>query len=422
MRAASRIRVLVVVGALAVPGLAGTGCEAPPAWKPPDPAVVARRPPREGPPATVRLLAPRPLDDGPAAPQDSGPAPPEVAPVVWRASSRGVTVNPLDDDPGPVLPVSAPHGHGAPVPAENDLPRELDKVTMPPYRIEPPDVLIINACRVIPRPPYRIEPLDELTIQAPPAQVLPNEPIGGAYAAGPDGQVDLGYSYGKVTVAGLTPEQARAAIAKHVAELHGIKAPAVSVALRQTRGLEQIRGEHLVRMDGTVSLGVYGDAYVAGLTLAEARAAIETLLSGMLLSPRVTVDVAAYNSKVYYVIYDGGGRGQEVIKLPLMGGETVLDAISALHGLPAASSTKRIWIARPVPGHVGCRQVLPVDWAAITEGGATNTNYQLFPGDRVYVKADHWVALENKVSKALAPFQRLFGVTLLGDVTVRRAD
>ncbi len=420
MRAASRIAFLALVGALAVPCLAGTGCEALPTGSLAS-GAAAPGPRQADTRGLIVMLPPRPLSGAESA--RSRPDPPEAAPVVWRGSSRGVDAGPAADDAGPILPVRARvHAGRAPLPRPDDLPRELDKVTMPPYRIEPPDVLLINALRVIPRPPYHIEPLDELTIQAPPAQVLPNEPIGGAYAVAPDGQVDLGYSYGKVAVAGLTTEQARAAIAKHVAELYGIKPPAVSVALRQTHALPQIRGEHLVRMDGTVSLGTYGDVYVAGLTLAGARLAIEALLSGELLNPRVTVDVAAYNSKVYYVIYDGGGRGQEVVKLPLAGGETVLDAISALHGLPAASSTKRIWIARPVPGQVGCRQILPVDWDAITEGGATNTNYQLFPGDRVYVKADHWVALENKVSKALAPLQRLFGFTVLGDVTVRTAN
>ena len=49
----------------------------------------------------------------------------------------------------------------APVPPESDLPRELNKVTMPPYRVEPPDILLINAFRVVPRPPYKIEPLDD---------------------------------------------------------------------------------------------------------------------------------------------------------------------------------------------------------------------------------------------------------------------
>src|SRR5262245_61255400 len=39
-----------------------------------------------------------------------------------------------------------------------DLPRELAKVPMPPYVIEPPDILLIDAIRVVPLPPYKIAP------------------------------------------------------------------------------------------------------------------------------------------------------------------------------------------------------------------------------------------------------------------------
>jgi polysaccharide export outer membrane protein len=412
---------VALVGAIAVACLAGTGCESLRGLHVSQqlPGVTATRAaaPQAMPSVgeVVSIGAPQPMGD---------PTEGEAGPVVWRASSQPVNPEPDDDDLGPIIPVGShletrPR-HAAPLPPpSDDLPRELNKVTMPPYRIEPPDVLLINTLRVIPKPPYHIAPLDELLIQAPPEQVMPKEPIAGRFPVGPDGQVDLGYSYGKVSVAGLTTEQARAAIAKHVADVHGIKPPAVVVTLSQTSGMQPVRGEHLVRMDGTVSLGIYGDAYVAGLTMAEAKQVIEAQLARTLLSPEVTVDVLAYNSKVYYVIYDGGGYGQQVFKLPIVGGETVLDAIAELHGLPASSSTHRIWVARPVPGQVGCRQIMPVDWAAITEGGAANTNYQLFPGDRIYVKADHWVALDRHVSKVLAPFQRLFGITLLSDVTVR---
>ena len=34
--------------------------------------------------------------------------------------------------------------------------RELEKVSLPPYVIEPPDILTIEALRVVPKAPYRI--------------------------------------------------------------------------------------------------------------------------------------------------------------------------------------------------------------------------------------------------------------------------
>jgi protein involved in polysaccharide export with SLBB domain len=148
-------------------------------------------------------------------------------------------------------------------------------------------------------------------------------------------------------------------------------------------------------MDGTVSLGTYGCVYVAGLTLQEIRQVIEQQLSHFVQNPEISVDVYAYNSKFYYVIFDGGGYGQQVLQFPYTGNETVLSAISRAGGLPAVSSKRRIWVARPAPCDKGCSQVLPVDWNAITQGGRTCTNYQLFPGDRIFVKADCLIEFNN---------------------------
>ncbi|MER3415696.1 MAG: ABC transporter substrate-binding protein [Gemmataceae bacterium] len=182
---------------------------------------------------------------------------------------------------------------------------------------------------------------------------------------------------------------------------------------------QQVSGEHLVRPDGTIHLGMYGSVYVAGLTLDEVKKAVERQLSKYVKDPQVVVDVLAYNSKVYYVITDGAGYGEQVFRLPATGNETVLDAISQVGGLPAVASKKRIWIARPSPSDLGCDQILPVDWEAITQGGSTATNYQILPGDRIYVHSDHMIRFDTWVAKMVTPFERMFGFTLLGHGTIQ---
>jgi polysaccharide export outer membrane protein len=295
------------------------------------------------------------------------------------------------------------------------LPHELKKVNLPPYTIEPPDILLLDAVSVIPKPPFRISPLDLLLIQATPAPV--NEPIGGIYGVQSDGTVTLGPTLGTVRIAGMTLDEARAAIQKHLEQF--LEKPKVAVALAQSRALQQIRGEHLVGPDGTVNLGVYGAVRVTGLTINEAKAAIEAHLSQHLLRPEVSISITGYNSKVYYVIFDGGGYGQQMVRLPITGNETVLDALSQINGLPAVASLRRIWVARPAPDELACEQILPVDWSAITDRGIPTTNYQLLPGDRIHVKADFLIALDNTLAKFLAPVERSFGVTLLGSQTVQ---
>ena len=62
--------------------------------------------------------------------------------------------------------------------------------------------------------------------------------------------------------------------------------PQVSVQLVQSTGMQPITGEHLVAPDGTVNLGTYGLVYVAGMTLEEAKPAIETHLAKYLDEPQ----------------------------------------------------------------------------------------------------------------------------------------
>ena len=81
-----------------------------------------------------------------------------------------------------------------------------------------------------------------------------------------------------------------------------------------------------------------------------------------------------YNSKVFYVVTDGGGNGERVDRIPFTGNETVLDAVASIQGLSDISS-KRVWVARPSPPGCAGSQVMMVDWRGITQDGVTTTNY-----------------------------------------------
>jgi polysaccharide biosynthesis/export protein len=298
-----------------------------------------------------------------------------------------------------------------------NVPRELCMASHPTYTVAAPDILLIDAIRVIPLPPYRLNPLDSIAVSA--TKVLPNAPLQGIMPIEPDGGVNLGLEYGKVMVADLTIDEARIEIEKHLRNIIKLPLAEVTVTLAQFRGLQQIRGEHMVGPDGTVRLGLYGSVYVAGMTLDQSKAAIEKHLSKYLLRPEVSVDVFAYNSKQVYVITDGGGYGEQVYPLPATGNETVLDAVGKVGGLPAVASKRRIWVARPAPAGHAPDQILPVNWEALTQGGNTTTNYQLLPNDRVYVMAEPLITFDTAVARLISPFERMFGFTLLGNSAVR---
>lgn len=306
-----------------------------------------------------------------------------------------------------------------------DVPRELRKTSLPDYRIEIPDILLIEAV-------HNLRPADAIINAGEPLIVQVNRtiPIGqqesrvgqqfkqinGIYVIGTDGYLNLGPEYGKVLAAEQNLEEIQRRVETHLQRI--LTDPQVLVTLPNPQNKQVVAGQHLVRMDGTVGLGIYGSVYVNGMTRDEAKRTVELHLAQHIHNPQVSLDVLAYNSKKYYVVVDGGGAGEQVVPLPSTGNETVLDAIASIQGLPSVASKADIWIARPAPG-CSTDQILPVEWNAIVQGAQTETNYQVLPGDRVYVKADKMIAFSTHMAKFTAPFERLFGFALLGNGTVR---
>ena len=214
----------------------------------------------------------------------------------------------------------------------------------------------------------------------------------------------------------MTLPEVREAIKQRLAQV--ASDPEVWVTLLNIAAQQEVAGEHLVAPDGTVNLGTYGRVRVVGMTLEEAKASIEAHLADRFENPEVAVDVFGYNSKVYYVVTQGAGLGDEIFQFPIKGNETVLDALSQIQGLSGSQST-RMWVARPGANECGGDQILPVDWHGITQRGDIATNYQILPGDRMYVAEDKLVALDTALAKVISPVERIFGITLLGTQTAK---
>lgn len=187
----------------------------------------------------------------------------------------------------------------------------------------------------------------------------------------------------------------------------------------------QLNGPAIVGPDGCISLATLGRVFVAGKTIDEAKVEIAQVIQRRQpdvkleeILGKLKVDIAAFNSKFFYVISDGAGYGEQVVKVPITGNDTILDAVAAIQGLPAVASKKRIWLARATPAHSD-PQILPVDWQGIAMGGRASTNYQMFPGDRLYIQSDRLLNFNSALGKVLAPVERILGVTLLGASTVQ---
>jgi polysaccharide export outer membrane protein len=292
-------------------------------------------------------------------------------------------------------------------PPEGAVPTELNPVILPRYVISPPDVLYIQVLQ----PPYNHflptrEQAEDAYKDALKAQLGAGKKPTGAETPPGAGKKDAGAELTNTDVGPvvtlLPPVDTRAYFSSALTP-----AP--------------IDGEHIVQMDGSVDLGIYGSVIVAGLTPDQARERVrEFILKVTNRQPntiQVRVTVLRFNSKQYYVITDGAGYGEQVSAFPITGSETVLDAMARINGLPQVASKREMWVARR-SCEGGPVQILPVCWEDIAERGITRTNYQLLPGDRVYVRAQRIITFDNALAKFLQPVERLLGVTLLGSETV----
>jgi polysaccharide export outer membrane protein len=148
----------------------------------------------------------------------------------------------------------------------------------------------------------------------------------------------------------------------------------------EDKARQQLEGEHLVRPDGTISLGSYGSVRVAGMTTKQARAAVRKHLAPYLPGIDSLVRVES-NSSICYVILDGGPDGQQVTRPTLKGAMTVRDAIYVVQ---PGHEVAKVWVVRP-GGQADAYQTLPVDWKAVARDRTDVTNYRLQAGDRVHV-------------------------------------
>jgi protein involved in polysaccharide export with SLBB domain len=145
----------------------------------------------------------------------------------------------------------------------------------------------------------------------------------------------------------------------------------------------RLPSDQTILPDGKIDLGLYGRVAVAGKTVEQVETEVQGIIQGKTPNAgQINVRLVGRNSKVYYVLGQVNAPGS----FPLQGRETVLDGIVAAGGLNARASRNNIILSRPtVPD--GCRVVLPVCYRQIVQLGDTTTNYQLQPGDRIYVPA-----------------------------------
>ena len=212
----------------------------------------------------------------------------------------------------------------------------------------------------------------------------------------------------EVLAASRVPSSIARENAKTVLPPHALQ-PGDSVLIEPVNLERDLRlpADQIVLADGTVDLGPYGRIVVAGRNLEQAESLIEQQIAFQIQQQASACkqyanddiqaslsreplpedcDAIAINVRLlepvhqFYVLGEVNAPGA----YPLTGSETVLDAILTAGGLTASANPCQILLARPTDP-CECRVTLPVCYRQIVQMGNTTTNYQLQPGDRVFV-------------------------------------
>ncbi len=171
-------------------------------------------------------------------------------------------------------------------------------------------------------------------------------------------------------------------------------------------GAPEISGPYVVGIDGKITLPFVEDVYVGGLTRKEIANKVENVLKRFYRDPKVSVTMAAYNSKKFYVF----GEALRVGALPYTGDVTMLDVLANV-GINPITAKKDIFLIRSDPVKP---RVYISNYHHMTYYGLSKTNFQVREDDIIYVRANIWGKLAKLIARVTYPIQVLSSALLTG--------
>ena len=175
------------------------------------------------------------------------------------------------------------------------------------------------------------------------------------------------------------------------------------VLMISVRPEPEIVREVVVRPDGRISFDLIGEVDVEGKTVDEVHREITARIEQFIVHPDVTVLLQSSNSREYYVFGEVNRPGS----YPLVGHVTALEALGSAAGPTHFASLNGARLVRPTEGK-GLRY--PIRFKDISQGGDAATNYELQPGDVVYVPPNVMARIGYGVGIIFFPIQQLIGL------------
>lgn len=198
-------------------------------------------------------------------------------------------------------------------------------------------------------------------------------------------------------------------------------------------GNDDLSRSTIVQTNGTISMALLGDVNVAGLTLAEIKTKLTSLLArDYLVNPQVDVKVKDYQSQFVTLIGEVNSPG----KRPLRGRTRLIDALLESGGFTPRASGE-IVITRVEGTFAGGLKTLKIRLgsSALTPQDQVNLEIALQSGDIITASPKYYVTVEGEVMRpnryvleadltVSGAISSAGGLTRFGshDVKVRRVD
>jgi polysaccharide biosynthesis/export protein len=138
---------------------------------------------------------------------------------------------------------------------------------------------------------------------------------------------------------------------------------------------DQLSGQFVVRPDGKITLRLFGDLKVEGMTLDQVKDEVTKAYAEKLNRPEVSVSLLRVGSKKYFLVGEVAKTGMFPLVVPI----TVLEALNAAGGLREFANKKKIVILRG-------SQRIKFNYDEVMKGKKLDQNIFLESGDQVFVQ------------------------------------
>lgn len=160
----------------------------------------------------------------------------------------------------------------------------------------------------------------------------------------------------------------------------------------------EVSGEYVINQEGNIQYEFVGDVQISGLTKDEAAKVVSERLTEYIISPEVSVKIKGYNSKIVYVVGEVGQPG----KIYMRG-----DTISVREALMQAGLPQLTGVTRKsrliTPSETGNAQIKKVDVYALLYEGDLRENYEMKPGDVIFIPATFLTKAMRAIQPVAAP-------------------